>query len=204
GVLRLPLPDESLIWAPSNDVGENPRAGVGDAPPRLDDVERAARLIGWIRLRPLPGQPDVRLRLSWLGINAAEIEQRISVGGVVLGASTGAADQLFALPLGSVDPDSLQVQVEEPGRGYQPWHRVDDLAAIDADPQVARDAAAYELNAEAGTIRFGDGVRGRVPDRQMRIRLASGRFGGGRAGNLPPGALTELSARRVEGGNAPP
>src|SRR5690606_34365613 len=105
GALRLPLPDESLIWAPSNDVGENPRAGVGDAPPRLDDVERAARLIGWIRLRPLPGQPDVRLRLSWLGINAAEIEQRISVGGVVLGASTGAADQLFALPLGSVDPD---------------------------------------------------------------------------------------------------
>ena len=42
GVLRLSLPDESLIWAPSNDVGENPAAGVGDAPPRIDDVARAA------------------------------------------------------------------------------------------------------------------------------------------------------------------
>src|SRR5690606_38253119 len=78
------------------------------------------------------------------------------------------------------------------------------LAASEAEPQAASVAAAYELAAEARTIRFGDGVRGRVPDRQMRIRLASGRFGGGRAGNLPPGALTELSARRVEGGNAPP
>ena len=78
-------------------------------------------------------------------------------------------------------------QVEEPGRGYQPWHRVDDLAAISADARVAREAAAFELDAEAGTVRFGDGVRGRVPERQMRVRLASGRFGGGRAGNLPAG-----------------
>jgi hypothetical protein len=43
GTLRLPLPAKSLIFVPSNDVGENPRAGVGDAPPRLDDVEKAAR-----------------------------------------------------------------------------------------------------------------------------------------------------------------
>ena len=46
-----------------------------------------------------------------------------------------------------------------------------------------------------GTLRFGDGVRGRVPERQMRVRLASGRFGGGRAGNLPAGSLTEIAAR---------
>src|SRR5690606_41941642 len=75
-VLRLPLPDESLIWAPSNDVGENPRAGVGDAPPRLDDVERAARLIGWIRLRPRPGSGVDSLKLAWVGVNAVEVDQR--------------------------------------------------------------------------------------------------------------------------------
>ncbi len=204
GVLRLPLPDESLLWAPSNDVGENPRAGVGDTPPRLDDPEKAVRLIAWLRLRPAPGQPDVKLELSWIGINAVPIEQRITLGGRVLGASTGAADQVFALPTGSVDPDTLQIQVEEPGRGYQAWQRVEDLAAISSDPQVARMAPAYELDAEAGTVRFGDGVRGRVPEQQMRVRLALGRFGGGRAGNLPAGTLTEMSARRVEGGSAPP
>ena len=204
GVLRLSLPDESLIWAPSNDVGENPRAGVGDTPPRLDDVARAARLIGWLRLRPSPGQPDVRLKLSWLGINAVPVEQRVTLGGMVLGASTGAPDQVFSLPAGSVQPGTLRIQVEEPGRGYQDWYRVEDLAAISPNPEAARSAAAFELDAEAGTLRFGDGVRGRVPERQMRVRLALGHFGGGRSGNVPPGALTELSATRVEGGNAPP
>lgn len=204
GVLRLPLPDESLIWAPSNDVGENPRAGVGDTPPRLDDVAKAARLVAWLRLRPVPGQPDVKLRLSWIGINTTEVEQRITLGGRVLGASTGAPDQVFSLPMGSVNAESLQIQVEEPGRGYQAWRRVEDLAAISHDPQVARAAAAFEVDAEAGTIRFGDGVRGQVPEPQMRVRLAMGRFGGGRVGNVPAGTLTELSAQRVEGGNAPP
>jgi predicted phage baseplate assembly protein len=38
----------------------------------------------------------------------------------------------------------------------------------------------------------------------MRVRLAFGRFGGGKAGNLPPGSLTELSAQRLDGRNAPP
>ena len=95
------------------------------------------------------------------------------------------------------------MQVEEPGRGYQPWYRVDDLAAISGDARVAREAAAFELDAEAGTLRFGDGVRGRVPERQMRVRLASGRFGGGRAGNLPANSLTEIAATRIDGSPAP-
>jgi predicted phage baseplate assembly protein len=203
GVLRLALPDESLIWAPSNDVGENPAAGVGDTPPRLDDTARAARLIAWLRLRPRPGEPVERLALSWIGINAVEIDQRVTLAGRVLGVSTGAADQLFQLPLGSVDPATLEIQVEEPGRGYQRWQRVDDLAAISADPVVAREAPAFELDPEAGTLRFGDGVRGRVPERQMRVRLARGRFGGGRAGNLPARSLTEITAVRIDGRPAP-
>jgi predicted phage baseplate assembly protein len=121
----------------------------------------------------------------------------------VLGVSTGAADQTFQMPQGSVDPATLQVQVEEPGRGYQAWQRADDLAAISADARIAREAPAFELDAEAGTLRFGDGVRGRVPERQMRVRLASGRFGGGRAGNLPAGSLTEIAALRIDGRPSP-
>ncbi|KQU77062.1 MULTISPECIES: putative baseplate assembly protein [unclassified Rhizobacter] len=204
GTLRLRLPDESLIWAPSNDVGVNARAGVGDVPPRLDDPDRAARLVAWLRLRPKPGEPVQHLSLAWLGINAVEIDQRSSLAGRVLGVSSGAGDQVFPLPQGSVDADTLRIQVEEPGRGYQDWTRVDDLAAISADPDVAREAAAYQLDAEAGTLRFGDGVRGRLPEAQMRVRLAFGRFGGGRAGNLPAGSLAELQALQIDGRNAPP
>jgi predicted phage baseplate assembly protein len=203
GVLRLALPDESLIWAPSNDVGENPAAGVGDAPPRLDDTEKAARLIAWLRLRPQPDKPVESLALSWVGINVAEIDQRVTLGGRVLGVSTGAADQQLTLPQSGADPATLRIEVEEPGLGYRLWTRVDDLAAISDDPQVARTAAAYELDSEAGTLRFGDGVRGRVPEAQMRIRLAFGRFGGGGAGNLPPASLTAITAARVDGRLAP-
>lgn len=203
GILRLPLPDESLIWVPPNDVGKNPHAGVGDTPPRLDDAGRAARLIGWLRLRPRPGAEVSSLSLSWLGINAVEADQRVTLTGQVLGVSTGAADQIFSLPARSVDPESLSIQVEEPGRGYQSWFRVDDLAAIDADPNTARSARVFELDPEAGTLRFGDGVRGRLPERQMRIRLASGRFGGGGAGNLAAGSLAEIGAILVDGRTAP-
>jgi predicted phage baseplate assembly protein len=110
---------------------------------------------------------------------------------------------VFQLPQGSVDPSTLQVQVEEPGRGYQPWTRVEDLGAISADPRAAREAPVFELDPEAGTLRFGDGVRGRIPERQMRVRLASGRFGGGRAGNLPAASLTEINAVRLDGRPAP-
>jgi predicted phage baseplate assembly protein len=199
GVLRLPLPDESLIWAPSNDVGDNPRAGVGDNPPRIDDPARAARLVGWLRVRPRPGSGVSSLPLAWIGVNAVEVDQRSTVTGRVLGVSTGGADQVFQLPAGSVDPGTLSVQVEAPGRGYQTWTRVDDLAAIHADPVVAREAAAFELDPEAGTLRFGDGVRGRVPERQMRVRLEHGRFGGGTTGNLPAGSLSEVSSARIVG-----
>lgn len=203
GVLRLPMPDESLLWVPENDVGVNPRAGVGDNPPRIDDPERAARLIGWLRLRPKPDSNVESLRLSWVGINAVEVDQRTTLSGRVLGVSTGAADQVFKLPSGSVDPYTLRIQVEEPGRGYQAWQRVDDLAAVDADPLRAREAPAFEVDAEAGTVKFGDGVRGRVPERQMRIRLDYGRFGGGRSGNLPTTSLSEVESAKIVGPRRP-
>lgn len=46
-------------------------------------------------------------------------------------------------------------------------------------------------------------MRGKAPEPGMRVRLALGRFGGGRAGNLPPATLAELGARRIDGQPAP-
>ncbi len=105
-------------------------------------------------------------------------------------------------------PVGRYADLADSGRGTGPrlpaWFRVDDLGAISQDPNVAREAPAYEVDAEAGTVRLGDGVRGRVPEREMRVRLAFGRFGGGRAGNLAAGSVTELAARRIDGRAAPP
>ena len=192
GVVRVALPAASRIRVPSNDVRANLKAGVGDAPPRLDQADRAARLAAWIRLRPtLPALQ--RLALSWVGINAVEIDQRKTVTNRVIGQSTGAADQEWPLPGQSIEPESLEIQVEERGRGFQPWQRIDDLAL------AGRDATVYRLDPEAGTIRFGDGMRGRIPDTGMRIRVAVMRAGGGAAGNVPPGSLASVTARDLRG-----
>ena len=190
GVIRLQLPSEQFIGAPSNDVRTSMDAGVGPRPPRIDDPETAARLVAWLRLRPTAFLQS--LSLGWLGINAVEIEQRQSVTGRVIGQSDGSIDQEFQLPGVSVQRETIQIQVEETGRGYQPWHLVDDLALL---ARHGRDVPAYSLDSEAGTIRFGDGVRGRIPEVGWRIRVARVRFGGGLAGNLPAGTLTKLSGR---------
>ncbi|MCP3963668.1 MAG: putative baseplate assembly protein, partial [bacterium] len=49
GIQRLALPGPDDLGAPDDGVLT---AGVGAAPPRLDDPERAARLVAWLRLRP--------------------------------------------------------------------------------------------------------------------------------------------------------
>jgi predicted phage baseplate assembly protein len=206
GIVRVSLPAASQIGAPSNDVRQLDRAGVGDYPPRIDTPEIANRLVAWIRLRPLSPSPITGqlateiplpdIRLSWIGINAVAIDQRQTLRDRIIGQSDGTADQVFDLPGQSVEEETLKIQVEETGRGYQAWSAIADLAL--AQPQ----SVVYQLNAEAGTIRFGDGMRGRVPEVGARIRVALVRLGGGDRGNLPSGSLTTITATRLTGGSS--
>jgi hypothetical protein len=189
GVLHLLMPG-SDIGAPANDIRQNLQAGVGDRPPRLDDPNRARRLVAWLRLRPTVKLAT--LPLSWVGINAVEIDQRKTYSAVIIGQSDGSADQELRLPASSVERETLQIEVEEPGLGYRTWAPTDDLAL------VGRDEAVFRVDTEAGTLRFGDGVRGRIPAAGMRVRVARMRAGGGSAGNLPAGTLKAISARTIE------
>ncbi|MBE7384885.1 MAG: putative baseplate assembly protein [Leptolyngbya sp. SIO1E4] len=186
GIVRLAMPATSRIGAPSNDVRTALNAGVGDRPPRLDQPDLAARLVTWLRLRPTVEL--TQLSLSWVGINAVTIDQRQTRRGLVIGISDGSPTQAFQLPGTSVESSTLELQIEVPNGGYQPWIQVEDLAL------VGRDTPAYSLDSEAGLIQFGDGVNGRIPEREVRIRVAQMRAGGGELGNLPPGALTEITA----------
>ena len=192
GVLRLQLPSSAQLGALDNDVRNDVDAGLGDRPPRLDDARIARRLVTWLRLRPT--QKLEKLRLSWVGVNAVEIDQRLTMTGRVVGASNGAADQELQLPGTSVEAATLAVEVEEAGRGYVAWAQIPDLAL--AGP----DAAVYSLDAEAGTIRFGDGMRGRIPDPGARVRVAMMRAGGGGGGNLPAGQLKDITALELVSG----
>ena len=186
GVQRLALPGVS-IDAPDNNVRRMLAAGTGAEPPRLDDEDKAARLVAWLCLRP--GRRLERMALAWVGINAVEIDQRQTVTGRVIGQSSGGPDQEFQLPGQSVEVDSLEIQIAEPGQTYRPWQALEGIAL------AGRSTTGFVLDAEAGTLRLGDGVRGRIPEAGSRIRVAKLRYGGGVAGNLPPDTLSKISAR---------
>jgi predicted phage baseplate assembly protein len=187
GVVRLLLPGSDDLGAPSNDVLGQIRAGVGDRPPRLDDPTVAGRLVCWLRLRAAPGTRLGSLRLAWAGVNAVAIEQRQTLGRQTLGQGTGASDLELSLGASSVEAATLQVEVEEE-EGMRPWRLVPDTAATGRDDRV------FSLDAEAGTIRFGDGVRGMVPAAGRLVQAVRLRAGGGAAGNLPAGTIKAIAA----------
>lgn len=230
GVLRFALPAGTVIYGPANDVRVDAFAGVGDRPPRVDDTAVAGRIVAWLRLRPStprartsasethfnpPGggslsgatslstetAPDVEhLRVVWTGINTVEVEQMVTRNQVTIGESNGGPDQSFQLPGTNVEPETLRIEVEEQ-TGWVPWNRVEDLGAISRDPQTAREARAYELDAEAGVIRLGDGVRSQIPPAGARLRVGLLRSCNGDAGNLPAGTLRTLTGNDL--GNQP-
>lgn len=192
GIERLVMPggveDFGVL---EGDARKEANAGVGDRPPRIDDPDRLARLVAWLRLRPADKLES--MRLSWAGINAVEIDQRQSVRDRVIGQSDGSADQVFQLQATSVDAASFELQVEESGRGYVQWQAVSDLALS------GRDDGVFVLDSEAGTVTFGNGIYGRIPEAGRRIRVAQMRAGGGAAGNLPAGTLQAIEAKGVDG-----
>jgi predicted phage baseplate assembly protein len=185
GVVRLVLPGTSDIGVFDRALTDPLRAGLGDRPPRVDDAKLAARIVAWVRLRPT--QRLESFKVSWLGINGVEIEDRQTISGKIVGQSSGAADQEMRLPASSVDPTSLRLQVEGP-EGFVDWMQTPDLAL------AGRDDEAYSLDPEAGVVRFGDGMRGRVPPATWRVRVDTLRAGGGNAGNLPPRTIKALNA----------
>ena len=198
GVFRLVPPGPELIGVGASARGIDALSGVDDEPPRLDDPDRQQRLVAWLRLRAAPS--TMQLRLSWVGLHAVQIEQCVSSGPLVVAQTSGQADERMTLPLRNIDPASLQLAIAEPGADYDAWTRVDDLALLSHRPDMARDARAYELDAQSGEVRLGDGVRGRVPAAGSRVKIVSARAGGGRAGNLAPLSLKEITAQRIGGG----
>jgi predicted phage baseplate assembly protein len=192
GVERLVMPgDVNDFGLLEGDPRKDANAGVGARPPRLDDPDRLARLVAWLRLSAADELES--LPLSWVGVNAVEIDQRQTLRDRVIGQSDGSADQMMQLPVASVDPASFKLQVEESGRGYVEWQRIDDLALS------GRDDSAYRLDSEAGTIRFGNGSYGRIPETGRRVRVKIMRAGGGKAGNLSAGTLQAIEAKGLDG-----
>lgn len=184
GVVRLALPTPERIVLPANSVDDNIYAGTGNLPPRIDNEAEAKRLISWIRLRPK--QTSQSLPVRWMGVNVAALDQLRTIRDVVVATSDGLADQIVQLPAASIEAEGFELEVEATGIGYQGWL---NRPLFTADPYDR----FFELDEEAGVIRFGDGVRGVIPEAGNRIRVRMMRYGGGKAGNLAAGNLTGIA-----------
>lgn len=173
----------------------------------------------WLRVTAL--QKD-RVPTAYLGallLNTVPAVNATTVRDEILGSSTGKPRQLFTLANAPVLPD-LEIQVLEReaahtlttpagstpngtganGTGangvngnlqghdlWMTWERVDSF--FGQGPQ----SRCYVLDQAGGTILFGDGSTGKIPaPGSDNIRAAYYRAHRGRAGNVPPGTISDL------------
>ncbi|SBT07496.1 conserved hypothetical protein [Candidatus Accumulibacter aalborgensis] len=181
GVVRLELAaDLTPLGVPVAPIG---LAGSGDFPPELDD-DRADRLWFWLRVWRGDGSRIGEVR--WVTLNAVPGEQSVAAAGELLGSGNGQPGQVYQLAHTPVllDPRyPVRLQVEESGV-WTDWTQVDTLdASTSADRHFA-------LDAEAGTLRFGE----RWPQLGERLRVIGYRWGGGAAGNVAALGIDKLGA----------
>ncbi|GAA2153600.1 putative phage baseplate assembly protein [Humibacillus xanthopallidus] len=199
GIVQITLPaSQSLtLWG---DLEPN-EAGVGGFPPALEG-EDGARLITWIRVRPPGGggssDPGRRLvRLTWLGANAALVQQRARIPREQIGVGTGLPDQRYRLANVPVLPGSVRLTVDD-----QSWTIVDDLmeggpevptgipSTVSTGPPLPTTIAA--VSRADGEVRFGDGLHGARPRKGAAI-VARYDVGGGRQGMVGVGSIAKAS-----------
>ena len=198
GVVQLVLPaaDDLKIWADVDPL----EGGVGNMPPSLDDADVAARVVTWLRLR---ADGAARARIKWVGINAVPVRQIERIVAEPLADGDGRPDQTRRLARAPVLAGSVTVSSRVGADQPRRWHEIDDLAAAPpevpvVDPRLASGSPAaaatpesadvFELDAEAGVLRFGDGFRGRRLPLEARA-FASYEFCDGAAGNVAEGAI---------------
>ncbi|MEK6279398.1 MAG: putative baseplate assembly protein [Acidobacteriota bacterium] len=132
----------------------------------------------WIRARiesgsyPEGQSPEIDI----IRPNTVPAESLTTVQAQVLGQSQGQPDEIYALPFRPVQPTPLRI-VTEQNNQTEEWQRVDDF--LSAKPE----SRYFVLNATAGTIKFGDGDRGRIPTAGALIIADEFRYGGGSRGN---------------------
>jgi hypothetical protein len=191
GVVRLRLPRDR------RDVGvfdvEDPAlAGTGDLPPALEDPKERATTLFW--LRAWHRSPQQRFGcVAWIGINAAEAVQRRRAAPEFVGVGNGQPGQSQRLVHGNVVAGSLKLEVEEQPGAWKGWTRVENFDASGEDDRH------YVLDLESGTVTFGNGIRGAVPQIGRRIRALEYAYGGGASGNVGPKAINKLEGPGVEG-----
>jgi predicted phage baseplate assembly protein len=171
------------------------KKAVPAVPHPLDPALRdPAKVAAWLRIGPL----DTSLaspKLRHLGFNAVAATHAVTVTSELLGKADGKPGQGYRLAHGNVMPDTLEIAIQESLDRAAPlvtWRRVDSLDGASPNDRV------FELDAEAGTLTFGDGKRGRIPPLVPgggAVVAMRYRWGGGLAGEMDVGTLSVSAAQ---------
>ena len=193
--VHLPSKSELALW---NNI-DPLESGVNDLPPAIDDSAIADRVITWLRLRPVPATPS---QFYWMGINAVTISQRARITGEQLPDGTGEPDQSVTLSRAPILPASVTLTVTTPTGDVQTWQEIDDLGVAGpevkvpdsrlppgTEPDISGPSLVYSVDAEAGAIQFGDGLRGARPPEGAKLR-ADYEYCLGNLGNVGAGSIS--------------
>ncbi|GEC09581.1 putative baseplate assembly protein [Streptomyces spinoverrucosus] len=165
------------------------------------------RRAGWLRARvtdPADGRPRYSTSPFITALSAAVIGGTVDAIHATLveadevGTSEGVPNQTFPISRTPVITNEAEPQLHTSSdHGWQEWQRVETFA--DSGP----DDRHWVLDPITGTVRFGPAVRerdgllrqyGMVPPRDTVIRLTRYATGGGRKGNVGPGAIQTLKS----------
>ena len=157
-------------------------------------LQNPATVNGWLRIGPLPEDRSLH-RVRHLGFNVVGVTHAESVFNQVLGNADGRPGQVFRLPHQNILVHTLELEIAEsaePDALLQPWTEVLSLDMAGPFDKV------YELDAEAGIVRFGDGNRGAIPPlvpRAGQVVAKQYRHGGGLIGECTAGAINKLAVQ---------
>ena len=197
GVVEITLPPHAEMLTLWGDLDPS-EAGTGDFPPILADTNLSARLITWLRIGVSSSYP---IKLLWLGINTVSVTQRMYIHNELLPRGTGEPDQCVTLARSPVLADSVLLTVTTPDGQTEQWDLVDDLLAAGPEESISASllppgmpvssaiaSKVFQLDAESGVIRFGDGIHGARPPFQA-ILCVNYAYSLGPGGNVGPGSI---------------
>lgn len=122
------------------------------------------------------------------------ITQGFTVNNEIIGSSNGSPNQTFLLDYKPVITDSIELYVNE-GRGFEKWTKVDHFIN---STSMSQHYLATTLEDGVVSIKFGNGVSGKVPLMRVDNIMCSYRVGGGTLGNVGVNNITKMPQKLAD------
>lgn len=187
GIVRFEVPTKidpipPGAWSDVEPGLAHPLIGALKTP--VEDTPADVPISGWLRVTfAIPP----RIAIRSLNFNTVVASNLKTIVGERLGRGTGKPGQVMALTQSNIAPGSLDLAGRDAANLLHPWTPVEDFDASGPNDRH------YVIDAEAGAVIYGDGLRGRPPLATELMIAASYRYGGGVAGEVVTGAVSQPS-----------